>query len=93
MSNTAIRVFKYRLCPSRSQEKNLFRVLNCARNLYNTALAERKFGYEIEGRSVSNAALETRARHPALRASKDATAFTAFCSSNTGAAHGSTASG
>ena len=63
MSNTAIRVFKYRLCPSRSQEKNLFRVLNCARNLYNTALAERKFGYEIEGRSVSNAALETRAKH------------------------------
>jgi len=62
-SNTAIRVFKYRLYPSRAQEKNLFRVLNCARHLYNMALAERKFGYEIEGRSVTNKALEALAKH------------------------------
>src|SRR5262245_55142920 len=52
-SNTAIKVFKYRLYPSDSQEENLFRVLKAARGLYNMALAERKFAWEIEGRSVS----------------------------------------
>lgn len=63
MSNTAIGVFKYRLYPARSQEKHRFRVLNCARHRYNMARAERKFGYEIDGRTVSNAALEAVAKH------------------------------
>ncbi|MDX2161809.1 MAG: transposase [bacterium] len=62
-SNSAIRVFKYRLYPSKAQETNLFRVLNCARNLYNMALAERKYGYQLEGRSVSLADTERLAKH------------------------------
>lgn len=41
----ATKVFKYRLYPSKAQEKHLFRVLHCARNLYNMALAERKYAY------------------------------------------------
>ena len=62
-SSSSIRVLKYRLYPKPAQEKNLFLVLKCARNLYNMALAERKFAYEVEGRSVSYAELETLAKH------------------------------
>ncbi len=61
--NSSIRVFKYRLYPKHSQEKNLFWVLKCARNLYNMALAERKVAYEVEGRNISLAELETLAKH------------------------------
>jgi len=42
-SNTRLKTFKYRLYPTKAQEKNLFRVLTCARGLYNMALAERKW--------------------------------------------------
>ncbi len=62
-SSTSIRVFKYRLYPSKAQETNLYRVLNCARNLYNMALAERKYGYQLEGRTVKVADLEQLAKH------------------------------
>jgi putative transposase len=62
-SNTRIKVFKYRLYPSPSQEKNLFRVLNCARKLYNMALAERKYTYPLEGRKVGLAETEQLAKH------------------------------
>ncbi len=61
-SNTSVRVFKYRLYPSKAQEKNLYRVLNCARNLYNTALAERKYAYQLEGRKVGIAETEQLAK-------------------------------
>jgi hypothetical protein len=57
-SSTSVRVFKYRLYPSRAQEKNLYRVLHCARNLYNMALAERKYAYQIEQRKVTLADTE-----------------------------------
>jgi putative transposase len=62
-SNTAIRVFKYRLYPSQAQERNLFRVLNGARHLYNMALAERRYTWEFEHRAVSLRELETLAKH------------------------------
>ena len=58
----ATRVFKYRLYPSKAQEKHLFRVLNCARHLYNMALAERKYAYQLEGRSVTLAETEQLAK-------------------------------
>jgi putative transposase len=61
-SNTSVRVFKYRLYPSRAQEKNLYRVLNCARNLYNMALAERKYAYQLEERKVTLADTEQLAK-------------------------------
>lgn len=61
-SSTSVRVFKYRLYPSKAQEKNLYRVLNCARNLYNTALAERKYAYQLEGRKVGIAETEQFAK-------------------------------
>ena len=57
------KAFKYRLYPSKAQEKNLFRVLNCARNLFNMALAERKYAYQVEGRKVSLADTEQMAKH------------------------------
>ena len=62
-SSTNVKVFKYRLYPTSTQEKNLFRVLNCARNLYNTALAERKYAYQLEGRRVTLAETEQLAKH------------------------------
>lgn len=61
-SSTSVRAFKYRLYPSRAQEKNLYRVLNCARNLYNMALAERKYAYQIEQRKVTLADTEQLAK-------------------------------
>ncbi|MBE2271908.1 MAG: helix-turn-helix domain-containing protein, partial [Anaerolinea sp.] len=59
----AMKVFKYRLYPSKAQEKHLLRVLECARNLYNMALAERKFAWQVERRNISNAELEQLAKH------------------------------
>jgi putative transposase len=61
-SSKNVRVFKYRLYPSSSQEQNLFRVLNGARNLYNMALAERKYAYQREGRKVGIADTEQLAK-------------------------------
>jgi putative transposase len=55
MNRTMIRTHKYRLYPSRTQETNLFRVLDACRGLYNMALAERKYTYQRERRSVSQA--------------------------------------
>ncbi len=48
-----MRTYRYRLYPARSQEQNLWRVLDACRGLYNLALAERKYAYQLEGRSVS----------------------------------------
>ena len=56
-STTPIRQYQYRLYPSRTQEKNLLRVLNACRGLYNMALAERKHAYQLEQRSISKAEL------------------------------------
>lgn len=62
-SNTTVRVFKYRLYPSKSQERNLFRVLSSARHLYNMALAERRYAWEFERRTVTLKDLEGLAKH------------------------------
>jgi putative transposase len=62
-SSTPFRVFKYRLYPSHVQERNLFRVLNGARHLYNMALAERRYAWEFERRAVTLKELDTLARH------------------------------
>lgn len=61
-SSSSYTVFQYRLYPSKSQTKNLFRVLDCARNLYNMALAERKYGYQLEGHKVTLADTEALAK-------------------------------
>lgn len=58
-----IRTYKYRLYPSQSQESALRRVLAACRGLYNMALAERKYPYQFEGRSVSKADLYELAKH------------------------------
>lgn len=52
-SSTSLKTFKYRLYPTRSQERCLFNALECARNWYNMALAERKYAWQLEGRSVT----------------------------------------
>ena len=61
-SITSIKVFKYRLYPCAMQEQNLFRVLNACRNLYNMALAERKFAWTVERRKVGIADTEQSAK-------------------------------
>ena len=58
-----IRTYKYRLYPSRSQETNLWRVLDACRGLYNMALAERKVAYQMEGHGVSKAELYELGKH------------------------------
>lgn len=57
-----LRTYRYRLYPSRSQEDNLWHVLDACRGLYNMALAERKYAYRLEGRSVSKRELYELAR-------------------------------
>lgn len=47
-----LKTFKYRLYPSKAQERNLSLVLEVTRQFYNMCLAERKWAYELEGRSV-----------------------------------------
>lgn len=51
-SNRHLKTFKYRLYPTQAQEKNLFNILACARNVYNMALAERQAAYRLEKRSI-----------------------------------------
>jgi putative transposase len=48
-----LRTYQFRAYPSASQEKNLLKVLEGCRNLYNMALAERKYAWEVEKRKVS----------------------------------------
>jgi putative transposase len=48
-----LKSYKYRLYPRPAQEKNLFKILACVRHFYNMCLSERKWAYELEGRSVS----------------------------------------
>ena len=47
-----LKTFKYRLYPTPAQEKRLTRCLDASRNWYNMCVAERKYAYELEGRSV-----------------------------------------
>lgn len=49
----ALKTFKYRLYPTKAQYKNLWLILNIARAWWNMCVAERKFVYELEQRSVS----------------------------------------
>lgn len=48
-----MKTFKYRIYPRRAQEKRLFQMLAVCRNWYNMCIEERKWAYELEGRSVS----------------------------------------
>jgi putative transposase len=47
------KAFKYRLYPTKKQEKLLFWTLTRCRELYNAALAERKEAYRMAGKSIS----------------------------------------
>jgi len=44
-----LRTYRYRLYPSRSQEQNLWRVLDACRGLYNLALAEASTPTSLKG--------------------------------------------
>jgi putative transposase len=50
---STIRAYKYRLYPSKTQEAALFNTLAVCRNWYNMCLAEKKYGYQLKGRSIS----------------------------------------
>lgn len=52
-SSTYLKTFKYRLYPSKSQERQMFNTLAVCRNFYNMCLEERTLAYKIEGRSVT----------------------------------------
>lgn len=47
-----LKTFKYRLYPTQAQAKGLQHSLDAARSWYNMCVAERKYAYELEGRSV-----------------------------------------
>ena len=60
-SSTYLKTFKYRLYPTPAQERQMFLVLNVCRNFFNMCVAERKYAYELEGRSVGKAQQEKTA--------------------------------
>jgi putative transposase len=62
-SSTHLKTFKYRLYPSKRQERNLFRILACARSFYNMCLSERKWTYELEKRGVSKTEQLRQVKH------------------------------
>jgi len=47
------KAFKYRLYPTRKQERTLFWTLTRCRELYNAALSERKDAYHMAGKSIN----------------------------------------
>lgn len=59
----SLKAFKYRLYPTPAQERQMFQVLNVCRHWYNMCLAERKWSYELEGRSVSKSEQERTGVH------------------------------
>lgn len=48
----SLKAFRYRLYPTPAQEGQMFQVLNVCRHWYNMCLTERKWAWELEGRSV-----------------------------------------
>ncbi len=57
-STTLIRTYKYRLYPSKAQQRRMFQVLGVCRYWYNMCLAERKWAYQLEGRIVTKSQQE-----------------------------------
>ena len=51
-----LRTYKYRLYPSAAQEKNLWLILDVARHFYNMCVADRKWSWQLEQRSVTKVA-------------------------------------
>src|SRR5215216_6353429 len=51
--NTHLKTFQYRLYPTGAQERQMCAVLNVCRNWYNMCLAERKWAWKLEQRSVN----------------------------------------
>jgi len=60
------KAYKYRLNPTRKQEKVLFWTLSRCRELYNAALSERRDSYKATGRGVTY--LEQKRDLPAIKA-------------------------
>jgi len=56
-----VKTFKYRLYPSNAQELRLFQTLDVCRHWYNMCLSERKWAYQLEGRSVKKSEQEKTA--------------------------------
>ncbi|NYZ77894.1 IS200/IS605 family element transposase accessory protein TnpB [Candidatus Micrarchaeota archaeon] len=63
--SSVLRVFKYRLYPSKAQVKAFEETLETCRTLYNNALAERKNAWESERKSFSY--LQQQNKLPALK--------------------------
>lgn len=49
-----IRAYKYRLYPTRAQERDLLRTLDCLRYFYNACLQERRDGYRADVKVTQN---------------------------------------
>jgi len=65
------KTFQYRLYPTRSQERKLQAALDVCRGLYNSFLHDRKFAFEVEGKSPTEREQEKKiaqwkAAHPEL---------------------------
>lgn len=59
----ALRTYRYRLYPTPAQERQMLQVLDVCRSFYNMCLAERKWTWKLEQRSVTKAEQEKTASH------------------------------
>jgi len=62
-SSSFLRTYKYRLYPTRAQQQRLEQTLDCARNFYNMCLAERKWAWKLERRSVTKTEQLRQVKH------------------------------
>ena len=57
-----LKSYKYRLYPSKAQEKRLFQVLAVCRHWYNMCLEERKLAWELEQRTVTKSEQQAKGK-------------------------------
>ncbi|MCA0458950.1 MAG: transposase [Chloroflexi bacterium] len=58
-----LKTFKYRLYPSKAQEKRMFQVLAVCRHWYNMCLEERKLAWEFEQRHVTKSEQQAKGKY------------------------------
>lgn len=57
-----LKSYKYRLYPSKAQEKRMFQVLAVCRHWYNMCLEERKLAWELEQRNVTKSEQQAKSK-------------------------------
>jgi hypothetical protein len=71
-SSVVVKAYKYRLYPSRPQQRQLEVTLETARRWYNDYLAQRRAAYELAGWSITTPISSARSRYTVLSIAQQA---------------------